>query len=224
MFFNAASFAGGAIILVSIILPRFLIAVGITFVFYAMTAAFYRASARETKVRPSKMLGFDVFTERCPQRLDAILQSSLYSHFSESLSGIATIRAYGEEVRFLKENRDRVDIENRAYWLTVANRVCILHSQICESLWLNLKVAMARFTSRFPGNPAGSFCGYSHRRHTVYCGSYADWLSPHVCSLHTAGTHQCLRHSDMYSPSSIITGVPLDCHAANGSREQHELR
>ena len=51
MFFNAASFAGGAIILVSIILPRFLIAVGITFVFYAMTAAFYRASARETKVR-----------------------------------------------------------------------------------------------------------------------------------------------------------------------------
>ena len=70
------------------------------------------------------MLGFDVFTERRPQRLDAILQSSLYSHFSESLSGIATIRAYGEEGRFLKENCDRVDIENRAYWLTVASRVC----------------------------------------------------------------------------------------------------
>ena len=62
---------------------------------------------------------------------------------------------------------------------------------------------MARFTSRFPGNPAGSFFGYSHRRQTVYCGSCADWLSPHVCSLHTAGTLQYLRHSDVYSASSI---------------------
>ena len=65
-----------------------------------------------------------MFTERRSQRLDAILRSSLYSHFSESLSGIATIRAYKEEGRFLKENRDWVDIENRAYWLTVTNQVC----------------------------------------------------------------------------------------------------
>jgi hypothetical protein len=89
-----------------------------------MAAAFYRASARETKVRAAKTLGFDMLTYRRSQRLDAILRSSLYSHFSESLSGIATIRAYREESRFLKENRDWVDIENRAYWLTVTNQVC----------------------------------------------------------------------------------------------------
>lgn len=47
------------------------------------------------------------------QRLDAILRSSLYSHFSESLSGLATIRAYGESERFRKDNEHRVDIENR---------------------------------------------------------------------------------------------------------------
>jgi hypothetical protein len=88
-----------------------------------MAATFYRASARETKVRASNMLG-DMFTERRFQRLDAILRSSLYSHFSESLSGLATIRAYREEDRFLKENRDWVDVENRAYWLTVTNQVC----------------------------------------------------------------------------------------------------
>lgn len=46
----------------------------------------------------------------------------LYSHFSESLSGLATIRAYGETERFLEENRKRVDTENRAYWLTVTNQ------------------------------------------------------------------------------------------------------
>lgn len=44
---------------------------------------------------------------------DAILRSSLYSHFSESLSGLATIRAYGEIGRFLEDNQKKVDVENR---------------------------------------------------------------------------------------------------------------
>lgn len=56
--------------------------------------------------------------------LDALLRSSLYSHFSESLSGLATIRAYGEVDRFRQDNINRVDVENRAYWLTVANQAC----------------------------------------------------------------------------------------------------
>ena len=55
--------------------------------------------------------------------VDAILMSSLYSHFSESLSGLSTIRAYGEVKRFCVENENRVDIENRAYWVTVTNQV-----------------------------------------------------------------------------------------------------
>ena len=109
--------------MISILFPWFLIPVGIVFVLYAMAATFYRASARETKVRASQPLG-NMFTERGSQRLDAILRSSLYSHFSESLSGIATIRAYREEDRFLKENRNWADIENRAYWLTITNQVC----------------------------------------------------------------------------------------------------
>ena len=47
------------------------------------------------------------------QRLDSLLRSSVYSHFSESLSGLATIRAYGETDRFLADNERRIDIENR---------------------------------------------------------------------------------------------------------------
>ena len=123
-FLNTSSSAIGTIVFISIILPRFLVAVGIVYVLYAMVTAFYRASARETKVRASKILSFHIFTGTHHQRLDVILRSSLYSHFSESLSGLATIRAYGEEGRFLKENRDWVDLENRAYWLTVTNQVC----------------------------------------------------------------------------------------------------
>ncbi|KAJ1301602.1 hypothetical protein OPQ81_008850 [Rhizoctonia solani] len=94
----------GAIILIAILIPWFLIPVALILVIYYWAALFYRSSARELK------------------RLDAILRSSLYGHFSESLSGLATIRAYDEVGRFREENRRRMDIENRAYWLTVTNQ------------------------------------------------------------------------------------------------------
>ncbi|KAH9989454.1 ABC transporter [Russula vinacea] len=135
-FINTFSSIVGAVILISILLPWFLIAVAIVFGLYAMAGAFYRASARETK------------------RLDAILRSSLYSHFSESLSGIATIRAYREEDRFFRENRDWVDIENRAYWLTVTNQRWLgLRIDFLGTL-LILSVSMLTVGTRFTISPA----------------------------------------------------------------------
>ncbi|KAK4687016.1 hypothetical protein P7C73_g3094, partial [Tremellales sp. Uapishka_1] len=94
----------GATILLAIIQPYFLIAMAVVICLYAHNAMFYRRSSREFK------------------RIDAILRSSLYSHFSESLSGIGTIRSYGESRRFVQDNVDRMDIENRAYYLTIVNQ------------------------------------------------------------------------------------------------------
>lgn len=112
---------------------------------YIYAAAFYRASAREFKVSSqpvyfmepvysnlspgpssdsvSVYIWYEIIVQADGYQSDAILRSSLYSHFSESLSGLATIRAYGEVERFQRDNENRVDIENRAYWLTVANQV-----------------------------------------------------------------------------------------------------
>lgn len=50
MFLNTFSSIIGAIILIAIVLPWFLIAVAVCGVLYVMAAAFYRASAREIKV------------------------------------------------------------------------------------------------------------------------------------------------------------------------------
>ncbi|KAL0576170.1 hypothetical protein V5O48_005811 [Marasmius crinis-equi] len=94
----------GSIVLVSIIIPWFLIAIVFILLLYYWITIFYRASARELK------------------RLDAVLRSSLYSHFSESMSGLTTIRAYGESSRFQSENAFRTNLENRAYWLSVSNQ------------------------------------------------------------------------------------------------------
>ncbi|PPQ68225.1 hypothetical protein CVT26_005758 [Gymnopilus dilepis] len=113
MFMGTFSSILGAIILISIVLPWFLIGVFVILLGYIYAAAFYRASARELKTYQMRPEMF------C---LDAVLRSSLYSHFSESLSGLATIRAYGESDRFRADNEKRVDVENRAYWLTVTNQ------------------------------------------------------------------------------------------------------
>ncbi|CAG8658361.1 29234_t:CDS:10, partial [Racocetra persica] len=53
--------------------------------------------------------------------LDSVLSSSLYAHFSETLTGLSIIRAYREE-RFSRNNEAFLDIENRAYFLII----CIL--------------------------------------------------------------------------------------------------
>ena len=95
MFLLSAANIGGSFVLIATVIPWFLVAVGVTVGVYYVLALYYGASARELK------------------RLDAILRSSLYAHFSESLTGLATIRAYGETERFQKESEDRMNIENR---------------------------------------------------------------------------------------------------------------
>ncbi|CAO1615594.1 unnamed protein product [Parajaminaea phylloscopi] len=94
----------GSIILITILTHYFVIAVAVIMIGYYWGAMFYRASARELK------------------RLDAILRSSLYAHFSESLSGLPVIRAYSEVDSFVKENMKRNDHENRAYFMTIINQ------------------------------------------------------------------------------------------------------
>ncbi|KAF9484380.1 ABC protein [Pholiota conissans] len=94
----------GSVIIITVVEHYFLIVVVFVFFGYQYFAAFYRASAREVK------------------RLDSMLRSLLYSHLSESLTGLPTLRTYGEIPRFLKENSYYIDLENRALFLNVTNQ------------------------------------------------------------------------------------------------------
>ncbi|KAF9790880.1 P-loop containing nucleoside triphosphate hydrolase protein [Thelephora terrestris] len=126
MFLMTASNVIGAFVLIAVIIPWFLVAVGAILIAYYFLPLYYRASARELK------------------QLDAILRSSLHAHFSESLTGLATIRAYGETDRFRKESEERVNTENRAYWLTITNQRWL--GMRVEILGLLLTFVVARFT------------------------------------------------------------------------------
>ncbi|MCO5601829.1 hypothetical protein L7F22_055954 [Adiantum nelumboides] len=94
----------GAIILITVLTHYFIAAVAGVMIFYILGSIVYRRGAREVK------------------RLDAVLRSALYSHFSETLVGLATVRAYGESGRFLQDHLRHVDIENRAYFFSICNQ------------------------------------------------------------------------------------------------------
>nr|CAD98883.1 ABC protein [Phanerodontia chrysosporium] len=94
----------GSVLIITVLEHYFLIAAVFIAVGYQYFAAFYRESARELK------------------RLDSMLRSFLYAHFAESLSGLPTIRSYGEIPRFLHDNEYYTDLEDRAAFLTVTNQ------------------------------------------------------------------------------------------------------
>ncbi|KAG1828571.1 ABC protein [Suillus variegatus] len=93
-----------SIAIISILEPYFVIVVFFIALGYSYFAAFYRASAREVK------------------RLDSMLRSLLYAHFSETLTGLPTIRSYGEMKRFIAANRYYVDLEDRALYIVITNQ------------------------------------------------------------------------------------------------------
>lgn len=88
-----------AFIIVATVNRFFLIAAAGCMGLYLYMARFYRQSARSIK------------------RHDNVLRSSLYAAFSESLAGLATIRAFQETPRFIARVESAIDLENR--WVSV---------------------------------------------------------------------------------------------------------
>ncbi|KAF8530160.1 ABC protein [Hysterangium stoloniferum] len=103
-FILTLSMVFGSVLIVTILTHYFILPAALLFLGYMYFASFHRNSARELK------------------RLDAHLRSLLYSHFSESLSGLPTIRSYGETPRYLADNEYYIDLENRALYPTITNQ------------------------------------------------------------------------------------------------------
>lgn len=93
------------ILLISFITPAFLIAAIFISIIYAVIGTFYITPSRDLK------------------RLESVQRSPLYQQFGETLSGVVTIRAYGDGTRFLLDNHRRINTYNRPYiYLWAANR------------------------------------------------------------------------------------------------------
>ncbi|KXT04927.1 hypothetical protein AC578_3478 [Pseudocercospora eumusae] len=105
------------VVLISVITPGFLIAGVFITILYFLIGRLYIASSRDLK------------------RLESVQRSPLYQQFGETLSGMTTIRAYGDERRFIRENLHRVNTHSRPFiYLWAANRWLALRVDVVGAL------------------------------------------------------------------------------------------
>ncbi|KAG8328053.1 Canalicular multispecific organic anion transporter 1 [Homalodisca vitripennis] len=101
----------GALVVISWSTPIFLVVIFPVGLIYYVLQKVYVATSRQLK------------------RIESVSRSPIFSHFSESISGASSIRAYGVEKRFIKTLEDRVD----------ANQVC-LYPSIVSNRWLSVRL------------------------------------------------------------------------------------
>lgn len=91
--------------LITFITPGFLLFAFLIAYLYFFVGSYYITLSRELK------------------RYESITKSPIHQHFSESLVGVATIRAYGIESKFMKQNLVAIDNNSKPFfYMWVANR------------------------------------------------------------------------------------------------------
>ncbi|KAG0232674.1 Canalicular multispecific organic anion transporter 2 [Actinomortierella wolfii] len=91
----------GTIIVIATATPIFLVVVPPLLIAYLFVQAYYMRSSRAMK------------------RIDSVSKSPLYQHFSETLSGVSSIRALNASQRFIEENASKADKSAQAYFTWV---------------------------------------------------------------------------------------------------------
>ncbi|KAG0278107.1 hypothetical protein BGZ95_004702 [Linnemannia exigua] len=97
--FGCVTTLTGIIVIISLNMPIFLVAAFFIVIIYGVIGALYIPISRDLK------------------RLNSNSKSPILNHFNESLSGLATIRAYGFQKRFLSKNMINLDDNNRTFFL-----------------------------------------------------------------------------------------------------------
>ncbi|PHH76236.1 hypothetical protein CDD82_4074 [Ophiocordyceps australis] len=93
------------VVLIAAITPGFLIAGAFIAAIFYFVATLYLRTSRDLK------------------RLESVQRSPLFQQFGETLSGMTTIRAYGDERRFIRDNLAKINTQSRPFiYLWACNR------------------------------------------------------------------------------------------------------
>lgn len=105
------------VVLIASVTPGFLVAGFFITGAYIFLGKFYLASSRDLK------------------RLESVQRSPLFQQFGETLSGVTTIRAYGDERRFVRENLNKINAQLRPFiYLWAANRWLAFRTDVLGDL------------------------------------------------------------------------------------------
>jgi len=79
-----------------------------------------------------------IATSRQLKRIDSTSRSPVYNHFSETINGITSIRAYGASEEFIKESNNRVD-----------NNHCCYYPSLAGNRWLAIRLEFLGYCITF---------------------------------------------------------------------------
>lgn len=98
---------------------------------------------------------FYIHTSRQLKRIESVTLSPLYSHFSESLAGLVTIRAFDKQQEFISQNSNKIDWNQKCtYSGIVANRWLSCRLETMASLLVLCTSMFAVFGRRGDVDPA----------------------------------------------------------------------
>lgn len=119
------------IVLITWITPAFLIFGVFVSILFGYVGILYLNLSRELK------------------RFESITRSPINQHFTETLTGVTTIRAYGDERRFLVQNMQKIDTNNRPFFFVWANnRWMSFRAQFTGSSIVAISAALAVLAAR----------------------------------------------------------------------------
>ena len=84
----------GTVVTITVFLPIFIVVIVPASIIFFFVQTVYVSTSRQLK------------------RLESISRSPIYSHFSETLTGATTIRAFGMNQEFITESERKVDFNN----------------------------------------------------------------------------------------------------------------
>uniref|UniRef100_A0A8C2XTH6 Canalicular multispecific organic anion transporter 1 n=1 Tax=Cyclopterus lumpus TaxID=8103 RepID=A0A8C2XTH6_CYCLU len=121
---------------------------------------------------------FYVATSRQLRRLDSVSRSPIYSHFSETVSGLSVIRAYGHQDRFLKHNETTTDenLKSLYPWI-VSNRWLAIRLEFLGNLVVFFAALFAVISRKtLDSGLVGLSISYALNATGSYCG-FAKWVT-----------------------------------------------
>ncbi|KAF2265600.1 hypothetical protein CC78DRAFT_181780 [Lojkania enalia] len=136
MYFLTLAMIISVFILIIVYFYYFAVALGPLLIVFLLSAAYYRASAREVK------------------RHEAVLRSVVFARFSEAVMGTPTIRAYRLQDQFSRSVRAAIDDMNSAYYLTFANQRWLSVRLDVVGILLVFSTGILVVTSRFSVDPS----------------------------------------------------------------------
>lgn len=100
-----------AFVMISLEASIILVALLPVFVFYVLIQRLYIATSRQLK------------------RIESTTRSPIYNHFTETVHGVTSIRAYNVQDKFIVESNNRIDSNNSAF-----------HASFTASRWLSIRL------------------------------------------------------------------------------------